>query len=419
MLTEQENERITSVGPGSPMGNLLRRYWQPIAAEPDIEREEVLPVRVLGENLVLFKSTAGGLGLIQERCPHRSASLAYGIPDEQGIRCPYHGWYVNAEGRCLDQPYEEMENPEARFKDKIHVVSYPVQTLGGLVWAYMGPPEKQPVLPRWEHLARQDLNRSIGITHLPCNWLQCMENSLDPVHFEWLHANVMNYAARRQGKPPAMNPARHRRIAFDEFKYGIYKRRLLEGDDPETSPDWLTGHPILFPNTLDVGTSLQIRVPIDDTNTLHIVYATSPRSPEEAEQVDVYDLPHTHEDGRLITETIVGTDMLAWVTQGPVTPRQLEHLGVTDRGIILYRNQLSEAIDAVERGEDPPGLVTDPAENLPWIPLKWEEDARAAFSLGGKRDGQTPQRPQQRAERLRQESLPSRRRITGWAPKAV
>jgi 5,5'-dehydrodivanillate O-demethylase oxygenase subunit len=385
MLTEQENDRLSRVGPGTPMGNLLRRYWHPIASVQDIDREEVLPVRILGENLVLYKTTRGELGLIQERCPHRSTSLAYGVPDADGLRCPYHGWMFDAAGNCLDQPYEQTENPESTFRDKIHVDAYPVETLGGLVWAYMGPPDKQPLLPRWEHVARDDVHRRIGITHLPCNWLQCMENSLDPVHFEWLHANVMNYAARRQGKGPVMSPARHRRIAFDEFKYGIYKRRLLEGDDPETSPDWLTGHPILFPNTLDVGGSLQIRVPIDDENTLHIVYWTSEKQPDEPEKIEVYDLPHTRPDGRLITDTIVGTDMLAWVAQGPITPRPLEHLGVSDRGVIIYRNALSEAIDAVDRGEDPPALVRDPADNLPWIELKWEQSAREAFLLPGQK----------------------------------
>jgi 5,5'-dehydrodivanillate O-demethylase len=414
VLTEQENARLSRVGPGTPMGALLRRYWQPIAAAQDIEREEVIPVRILGENLVLFKTNRGALGLIQERCPHRSTSLAYGVPDADGLRCPYHGWMFDGSGACLDQPYEETENPESTFKDKIRVDAYPVEVLGGLVWTYMGP-QPAPLLPRWEHVARDDVNRRIGMTHLPCNWLQCMENSLDPVHFEWLHANVMNYAAKRQGKGPVMSPARHRRIAFDEFKYGIYKRRLLEGDDPETSPDWLTGHPILFPNTLDVGGSLQIRVPIDDENTLHIVYWTAERDPAEPEQTVVYDLPHTREDGRLITDSIVGTDMLAWVAQGAITPRPLEHLGVSDRGVIMYRNSLSDAIDAVARGEDPPGLVRDEAENFPFIELKWEQSARKAFLLPGqKREGE-----RRRDDTPAVPAAPSRRTASAHAPRAV
>jgi 5,5'-dehydrodivanillate O-demethylase oxygenase subunit len=412
VLTELENERLSCVGPGTPMGNMLRRYWHPIAATEDVEREEVLPVRILGENLVLYRANNGQLGLIQERCPHRSASLAYGVPDAEGIRCPYHGWYFNAEGKCIDQPYELTEDPASTFKDRISVDAYPVQRLGGLVWAYMGPPEAKPLLPRWDVLAREDYHRRIGITHLPCNWLQCMENSLDPVHFEWLHANVMNYAAKRMGVEPAMFPARHRRIAFDRFQYGIYKRRLLENDDPETSPDWLTGHPVMFPNTLDIGGSLQIRVPIDDTNTLHFVYQTSERKPGEPERIEVYDAPYQHEDGRLITESIIGTDMLAWVTQGPITPRNLEHLGVSDRGIILYRQELSDAIDAVERGEDPPGLVRNPEDNLPWIEVPCESTPRAAF----RRPGQQRESGYVTAMTASQPS--ARSKVTGLAPRA-
>ena len=411
MLTEQENERLSRVGPGTPMGNLMRRYWHPIATAPDIEREEVLSVRILGEDLVLYRTTTGELGLIQQRCAHRSASLAYGVPTEQGIRCPYHGWLYDAEGKCLDQPFDDYDNPDSTFKDRIRVDAYPVQALGGLVWAYMGP-QPAPLLPRWDVVARDGLNRQIGISYLPCSWLQCMENSLDPVHFEWLHANVMNYAARRIGEEPKMFPARHRRIAFDRFQYGIYKRRLLEDDDPETSPDWLTGHPILFPNTLDIGGSLQIRVPIDDTNTLHFVYWTTVRQPEQPEKVEVFDLPHQHEDGRLFTENVLGTDMMAWVSQDRMTPRHLEHLGVSDRGVIMYRQALSDAIDAIERGEDAPGLVRNPEDNFPWIEIKCEEVPRAAFQLPGQEE------EVERGTGVFKDSLKQRRRNSGLAPKA-
>ena len=389
MLTVEENERISHVGPGTPMGEMMRRYWQPIATVQDLDQEEVLPLRRFGEDLVLYKTTNGAIGLVQERCPHRSASLAYGIPDEEGIRCPYHGWYFNGEGRCLEQPYDDTENPESTFKDKITVDAYPVEVMGGLIWTYMGPKEKQPLLPQWEGFVREGVNREIGTTDLPCNWLQCMENSLDPVHFEWLHANLINYVAKRRGDEPRMFPARHVKIAFDVFEYGIYKRRLLEGDDPETSPDWLVGHPVLFPNILafksEHGGRFQIRVPIDDHNTWHILYNTSGMKEGQNEPVvKVNEIAYKHDDGRLVVETVIGTDMMAWVTQGPLTPRHLEHLGVSDRGIILYRSILSEGIDAVMRGEDPPGVIFDPAKNPP--SYRGEDDlgaARAAFQLVG------------------------------------
>src|SRR5690606_3137098 len=116
MLSVEDNEKLTKVGPGTPMGDLLRRYWQPVAAVADVEREKVLPLRRLGEDLVLYQDRSGTLGLLQDRCPHRNASLAYGIPSENGLRCAYHGWMFNEAGRCLAQPFEETANAAANFK---------------------------------------------------------------------------------------------------------------------------------------------------------------------------------------------------------------------------------------------------------------------------------------------------------------
>jgi 5,5'-dehydrodivanillate O-demethylase len=188
-----------------------------------------------------------------------------------------------------------------------------------------------------------------------------------------------------------MFPAKHVKIAFEQFEFGIYKRRLLEGDDPETSPDWLIGHPIIFPNMLGFksvsGGSFQIRVPIDDDHTWHLLYSTGLPKEGEQPEVRVHDVPWQHDDGRLVVETVIGTDMMAWVTQGPMTPRQLEHLGVSDRGIIMYREALSKAIDAVLSGQDAPWLVRDEAMNTPMLTFKGEDDlgvARQAFRVAGK-----------------------------------
>src|SRR5262249_20795952 len=135
MLTEQANERLTRIGPGTTMGEVMRRYWFPIATVRDVDREPVLPVKILGEHLVLFRSEDGALGLVQERCPHRGASLAYGIPEPGGLRCCYHGWQFDPQGHCVDQP---GEGADSSFKDKVCIQAYPVQELGGLVFAYLG-----------------------------------------------------------------------------------------------------------------------------------------------------------------------------------------------------------------------------------------------------------------------------------------
>jgi 5,5'-dehydrodivanillate O-demethylase oxygenase subunit len=383
MLTKELNERLTRVGPGTPLGSLLRRYWFPIARTPELDDAPVLAVTLLGEHLALFRSNSGTLGLVADRCPHRGASLAYGIPEDEGIRCAYHGWCFDRAGQCTDQPTEPAEST---FKHDIQIPAYPVQELGGLIWAYIGP-EPVPLLPRWDVLVRADLDRAIGVTHLPINFLQAMENSMDPIHFEWLHAVYGNYVNKRKGKPPAMTPRRHEQIAFDVFEYGIYKRRLLEGEDPETSEDWLTGHPVIFPYMLAVGDhqrpTLQIRVPVDDTHTLHYWYRTEMRAEGAPPQttIPISDVPYVHKNGRLVVETINGQDMMAWVTQGEISDRSTERLGTSDTGVILFRNLLDEQIEKVERGEDPMGVIRDPAKNEPYIKIGREQVALGAFDI--------------------------------------
>ena len=364
MLSDEVNQQLTHVGPGTPMGNLLRRYWYPVSTVAEVEEEPVQRIQILGENLALYKTDEGRMGLVAERCPHRGASLAYGIPEDEGIVCAYHGWKFDFEGHCIDQPAEPADST---FYNRIRIPAYPVQEMGGLVWAYFGP-EPAPLLPRYDLFVREDLDRDIGITRLPCNWLQMMENSLDPVHLEFLHGKLTNYTLKRQGKPPAAKILKHEKIAFDVFEFGIRKRRLLEGQ-PETTDDWQIGHPILFPNILAVGeegdAGFQIRVPVDDTHTLHFWYNTKLREAGAPiqERVPVWENPYRHENGRLIIETVNGQDMMAWLTQGPISDRTTERLGTTDKGVILYRSVLLEQMEKAERGEDPLAVVRDPAKN--------------------------------------------------------
>lgn len=367
MITKEENERLTHVGPGTPMGNLLRRYWHPVGTMAELEKEPVQPVRLLGEDLTLFRSENGTLGLIGPRCAHRAISLAYGIPQEAGLRCAYHGWTYDAEGKVFDMPFEPACLP-------LKIPAYPVQELAGLVWAYMGPPPV-PLLPRWDILIRDDLNKNVRITPLTCNWLQCMDNSLDPIHFEHLHGMYGNYMMKKLGRPPMLNPARHLKIDFDVFKYGIYKHRLTEGMS-EDAPDWTTGHPILFPNILAQGgpaqMSFQMRVPTDDTHTMHIVImGLKPANGEPARQeVPVLRDPLIYDEyGRVFADNIVRQDEMAWVGQGPITDRTVEHLATSDKGILLYRKLLLENIEKVERGEEPMAVIRDLEENFPMVSI--------------------------------------------------
>ncbi len=372
MLTKKANDRLTRVAAGTPAGELLRRYWHPVAAGVQLEQEPVREVRLLGEELVLWRDRNRDLGLLAGHCPHRGTSLSYGIPEPDGLRCAYHGWKFDRSGQCLEQPAEPASSS---FPDRVRIASYPVQEMGGLVWAYIGP-EPAPLLPRYDLFVREDVDREIGFAVIPCNWFQIMENSLDPVHAEHLHGNHANYMLERQGKP-AMRVRRHVRTAFDVFPYGVSKRRLLEGQTEEVD-DWRIGHPVLFPNILAVGTAaqaqFQLRVPIDDTSTMHWWYLTRRRQPGEAPQqtIPLDEFLYRHPDGRFMVETAMGQDIMTWVTAGPLMDRASERLATSDAGIILYRKLVQEQIAKVEAGEDPMAVVRDPAQNEPCIAIPRE-----------------------------------------------
>ncbi|MCL6598124.1 MAG: Rieske 2Fe-2S domain-containing protein [Alicyclobacillus macrosporangiidus] len=368
MLSKERNELLIRVGPGTPMGHLFRRYWLPIAASSELKEPGTKKVRLLGEDLVLYRDRSGTLGLISERCAHRGVSMVCGIPEQNGLRCPYHGWLFDGEGRCLEQPNE----PETSgFKHKVRIPGYKVQELGGLIFAYLGP-EPAPLLPRYDLFVRKNVIRTIGYAIIPCNWLQIMENSLDPTHLEWLHGRYFQYVFERQGRPKESWPIsrHHIKIGFDVFEYGIIKRRILEGQT-ENCEDWAVGHPVVFPNMLRVGDygahSFQIRVPMDDTHTFHIWYTCF--VPDEGVEVpedypiSLYEAPLKDERGNFITDYIDGQDMMSWVTQGEIADRTTERLGTSDKGIILYRQLLLQELAKVERGEDPMGVIRDEAKN--------------------------------------------------------
>ena len=371
MESVKQNKLLTEVGRGTPMGELMRRYWQPIGAAVDLESKWTKRVRLLGEDLVIFKDRQGRLGLIAEQCPHRRASFAHGIPTENGIRCPYHGWEYNAQGKCIHQPNEQ---DKCAFRDKVSTDAYPVQEMGGMLFAYMGP-QPQPLLPRWDGFVAQDTIRIMGRTILPINWLQIMENSLDPVHTEWLHGHHYEFLKEQEGIKVAIS-TRHLKIDFKEFEYGMTKHRLLEGHS-EDGDDWKVGHPIVFPNMLAVGNgdeksryySFQMRVPVDDTHTMHLWFnAYVPPQGVEVpkhllEKVHTYEVPFMDDKGEYIVDNVDGQDMMAWISQGAIADRSLENLGATDKGIVMYRRMLKREMQKVQTGIDPMGIVRDSARN--------------------------------------------------------
>ena len=358
MLSAEKNHVLTRVGPGTPMGGLLRRYWHPIAGATEFDALSIKPIRLFGEDLVLYKDRGGRFGLVDRRCCHRRADLSYGWVEDCGIRCNYHGWLYDQEGRCLEQPYEDTANPAARLKEQVRLKAYPVRVLGGLVWAYMGP-LPGPELPNWAPFTWPHGFTEIVISDVPCNWLQCQENSIDPVHFEWMHDHWS--LQQRGGNGP--RPPAHLKVDFAEFDYGFVYKRIREGQKDDDRL-WTVGRVCLWPNGFYLGEHFEWRVPIDDENTLSIGWfwtrVPKGREPYVQNSIPTWHGPVTDEHGRWITSHVMNQDFVAWVGQGTIADRTREFLGSSDGGIAMMRRQLFKDLDAVAAGRDPKAVIRDP-----------------------------------------------------------
>ncbi|MEA2639745.1 MAG: 5,5-dehydrodivanillate O-demethylase oxygenase subunit, partial [Chloroflexota bacterium] len=254
VLTREENEFITRVGPGTPAGELFRRYWLPVGYVQELSDEQSTKfVRILGEDLVLFKDKSGNVGLIQDHCAHRGASLLYGRVEERGIACAYHGWLYDTSGSCLECPAEPAGS---MFHLTVKMQAYPVREFIGMYWAYMGP-SPAPEIPHYDVWVRKDGHRHLYLQpQLDANWLQPMENSADPAHLQILHQGT----AYRDRTPP--NTTRGftddvESFDFYESEIGLIKHRVYKNGMTDE-------HPLIFPNILRQGDATQIRVPVDD-----------------------------------------------------------------------------------------------------------------------------------------------------------
>jgi 5,5'-dehydrodivanillate O-demethylase len=377
MLTPEENEALTRVGPGTPGGELMRRYWHPIAVASDLTPERPTKrVRVLGEDLIVYLGEDGTYNLMAEQCSHRGCSLYYGFVEGGAIRCPYHGWLYARDGTILEQPFEPEES---LMKHRVRQAAYQVERLAGLLFAYMGP-QPAPLLPRYDVLARPDGTRHIQVMPvLECNWLQAQENSLDPTHVYYLHGHTMV-------KKGVAKRNMYRNIEgyeFEQIEWGIVKRRTFGGGDNDEGYKE-PGHPAVFPNILwhsmegrdgvnpydgTMPIDMHYRVPIDDTHTQVFWIGFVPS--EDGTWGDPYedDVPVEHvqtlkdERGDFHLKTFASQDHMAWETQGPVWDRSREHLGAGDKGIAMWRQLLKEQIDAVQAGRDPICTVREPQKN--------------------------------------------------------
>jgi 5,5'-dehydrodivanillate O-demethylase len=360
MLSKEMNERLTQVGPGTPGGELLRRYWQAVCPKDEItEANPKKRIRILGEDLLLYRTPDGRIVCTEEHCAHRRASLFFGFIEEDGIRCCYHGWKYNSEGKCIERPYEPREVVEICMR------TYPIEELGGLLFVYMGPDlAKAPPLPKWDVLARNDGKRSIVImpTH-DCNWLQIQENTIDSVHTYYLHGHMS--AVKNL---PTMDMGRYfyRPIVGYDFgisEWGIDKSITYGGDRPEVE----VRPPLIFPNVLRIPEAqieaLHFRIPIDDTHT-RIIWCGFRPGAEHSVKGEI--VKYTYEPERPMgwgdedLATFYGQDRVVWETQGAIVDRSKEHLGASDRGIMMFRKMLAEQIQRVAEGKDPTVAVVKP-----------------------------------------------------------
>jgi len=356
MLSESENRLMTQVGPGTPGGEMLRRYWWPIAFSDHV-KDRPMKVRLLGQDFVLFRNGQGKVGMLDLHCPHRLTSLEYGRVEEHGLRCCYHGWLFAPDGKCLDTP---AERPESNFKDRVRANAYEVEELGGFVFVYIGP-KPAPVLPKYDVLVRTDGKRVVGCDEDYCNWLQKAENGADLPHLPFLHASVYPKMAMRT--PLGYD--------YEDTRYGFkcilrmpeLPPRIIHFVMPAHSRISTTPRTGMLPSH-----DMRLRVPIDDTLTYSFWIRFHPLADGNFEQEtqgftgkkpDVYP---REEDGYWNIPSME-QDRVAQETQGAITDRTIEHLAESDRGIVMLRRRLREDIDAVATGGDPACVTRDPADD--------------------------------------------------------
>jgi phenylpropionate dioxygenase-like ring-hydroxylating dioxygenase large terminal subunit len=363
-----EDAELTHVGPATPCGEYLRRFWQPVAFSDeltDVPRRS----KILGEDLVLFRDLNGTAGLLELHCPHRGASLEFGLIDAKGIRCCYHGWLFAVDGTILETPGEPADST---LRNRLCHGAYPTYEAHGIVFAYLGPPDRQPPFPVYDSFVRPGYRMIPGQKYFyPCNWLQIMENAMDPVHTAFLHTIVSGAQFTEEfGVLPELDfsetPIGMIYIATRRVGENVWAR-MVEAVLPnlqQVAPAWEDGrheHPFSGPMM-----SRWI-VPLDDTSTMFVEL----RHVSETEGVTPkWWADRVTAPGQVAAESYEAaqrhpSDYEAQVSQRPIAIHGMEHLGATDRGVTMFRKQIRSGIRAVRAGYDPDGLCRDACAVIP------------------------------------------------------
>ncbi len=392
MLSVKDNEALTKVGPGTSMGELMRRYWQPTLLSHELPEPDVPPVRVrlLGEELVAFRDTSGRVGLLSEWCPHRLTSLYLGRNEEHGLRCVYHGWKFDVDGNCVDMPNEPQEYD---FKRKVRIRHYPTVELGGIIWSYMGPKEHMPPEPKFEFTQQPETHRYASKVIEECNWLQALEGGIDTVHSGFLHRNFKGAWEYGLGGLRSEGQAARLEVEATDYGYRYGSIRPLPGKDQNyvRAYHWVMPHvQIRAAQLLPDGTWDKFKiaghhwVPIDDESTMVWNWGYSldqpltydekieknlGNGPEDVDPVTFRSIRNKQNDWLLDrelqrTQTFTGIkginaqDRAVQEAMRAIVDRSQEHLGQTDRAVITARKMLLKGIQTMEDGGDPPGTGT-------------------------------------------------------------
>ena len=391
MLSREENELVTRVGPGTPMGNTLRTYWVPALMSRELAEPDAPPVRVrlLGEDLVAFRDTHGRIGLLDEYCPHRRVSLFFGRNEGCGLRCIYHGWKFDVDGSCVEMMNEPEEND---FRHKVRVTAYPTCELGGIVWAYLGPPERMPPLPKFAWTQVPETHRHVTKVIEECNWLQALEGGLDTSHAPILHRLLTDNSTRGGFKPS--NPfvrGKAPKLEVDLTDYGYQYAGVRSLGDAEIhirTYHFIMPFHQIRPSKTDSGFPLDaghIWVPMDDENTMvynwNFSLTDEPLSEEDrlehglgngplhvdqatfrskANRTNNYLLDRAVQRSETFSgiDGINAQDRALQESMGRIVDRSKEHLGPADKAIIQMRKLLRQAVKTVEAGGAPNGVGT-------------------------------------------------------------
>jgi phenylpropionate dioxygenase-like ring-hydroxylating dioxygenase large terminal subunit len=397
MLTAEDNAVLTQVGPGTPMGNLLRRYWMPVLLSNEIAQPDGPPVRahILGEDLVAFRDSGGRAGVFRQACPHRGASLFFGRNEEAGLRCVYHGWKFDVTGACVDMPSEPAES---NFKTKVRITAYPTHESGGIVWAYFGPPQTTPAFRDFGSEGLTPDQYRASKVRVECNWVQSMEGNLDTSHISWLHqyhaaSGIPDDGSDQPGVPSNLMSIRiweHDRAPRIEVQDEWYGYRYAGLRSTPNGHTHVRVTAYIFPFTtvvaaipLGIGAGGGLFVPIDETSCWRFGLGVQPpvherpahigqplfslmpygfERPDNGISPRGYNAANDYQVDRELQRTtsfsgipdFVSQDHAVQESMGSILDRTREHLGTSDRAVIRMRQQLVRAARDLANGLEPP-----------------------------------------------------------------